>query len=122
MRGLIATITNSIGAAMRAARRLLFLEAIETFSAGTGGGPCDAILNAQRLAGPVGFESRAEFNDAADGLVSEDDWQSDRQFPFPEVHIGAADSGHLGAHECRARLQFCGQWILVGDQWRIKVF
>src|SRR6266850_1343908 len=122
MRGLVATITNSIGAAMRAARRLLFLDAIEAFSAGTGGGPCHPIFNAQRLAGPIRLESRAELNDAANGLVPEDDRQRDRQFTFPEVDIGAAYSRHLSADECRPRLQCGRQWIFVCDQGRVEAF
>ena len=53
----------------------------------------------QRLSGPVAFESLAESLDATDGFVPHDDGQRDGQLAFPQMHIGAADAGHLGAHE-----------------------
>jgi hypothetical protein len=47
-------------------------------------------------------EAGAELFDRADGFVPEDDGQLDGEFAFPEVNVGAADAGHLGADESGA--------------------
>jgi len=118
---LIASIADPVSATMRAARRLPLFRAVVTFAARACGSPRDAITHAQRLAGPIRFQSGAKLDNAANRFVSENDWQSDGQFTFPQMHIGPANTGHVCAYERRAWFRGA-KGILAGDERRIEFF
>ena len=75
MRGLIAAITDAVGAALWTTGRLPFLDAIVTFAAGSRGSPGDTIARFQGLARPVAFQSVSELFDPPDGFMAENDGQ-----------------------------------------------
>ena len=61
---------------------------------------------------PVQFEAVSEVFNVADRLMAEDDWQLDGQFAPPQMHVRAADAGHLRAHERAARFHASRQGII----------
>ena len=112
VRRLIAAIADAVSATLGAAGGLMFFGAVITFAAGRGGGPGHAIANGEWLARPVVREAGAELLDHADGFVAEDDGELDGEFAFPEMNVGAADAGHLGADKS-------GSWF---EGWWERVF
>src|SRR5438067_13169962 len=95
VRRLIATVTNPIGAPLRTAGRLPFFGAVKALAAGGAGVPGDPVADSERLARPILFQPISKLFDSTDRLVAENDRQSDRQFAFPQMNIGAADAGHF---------------------------
>src|SRR5882762_2270450 len=101
MRRVVAALTDSVSPPLRATRRLPFDFAVVTFAAGSRRSPGHPIADFQRVSGPVAFQSFTESLDTADGLVPKDNRQRNRELPFPEVNVRAADAGHLGANQRR---------------------
>src|SRR5690349_19827464 len=104
MRRLIGSVANAVGTALGATSRLLFLGAIITMSARSGGIPGDTIPDLQGLVCPITVETGAQFHDLPDGFVAHDYREGDGQFSFPQVNIRAANASHERAHESSARL------------------
>src|SRR5262245_23607861 len=105
MRGLIATVTNPVGAPVRTSCRLPLLRTVIALTARGGGMPGDTIPDFERRSGPVLFEPGAQSFDAPNRFMAEDHGQRDRQLSFPQMHVRPADAGHGGAHQCSARLE-----------------
>src|SRR5436305_13256664 len=100
---LIAPVSNSVSASMRASSRLTVFGAIVTLAARDGGVPCYPIANRQTLAGPIALQACAKLLDSADRLVAENDGKANRQFAFPEMDVGTADARHFGTNQGRPR-------------------
>ena len=65
----------------------------------------------------------AGFNDAAHGDMTRDDGVGNTgQAPMVQMHIGAADSGHLRAHQSRAWLERGGEFVLPKLEWLLELF
>lgn len=122
MRRLIAPIPDPVGASMRAARGLAFLRAVVALAARGRGIPRHAVAQLQGLAIPIRLHAVAELFDAAHSLVAENDRQRNRQLAFPQMHVGATDARHLGAHQHRARLRPRGQRIVAELQRGFEAF
>src|SRR5438445_11166339 len=102
VRGLVAAVADSVSSAMRTACRLPLLRAIVTPAARRGRIPGDAIAGLEGLPGPIHLQPFAQLLDAPDRLMTEDDRECDRQFPFPQMHVGPANARHLRAHQFRS--------------------